>query len=83
MREQYSVVMDENENPLHTLPKPQRFQAMVLLSLMWTTVFCVAIGSYTYWGELVVGHLAVAVGVVITGLTFNSARKSTRDDTIG
>ena len=83
MREQYSVVMDENDNPLQTLPKPQRFQAMVLLSLMWTTVFCVAIGSYTYWGELVVGHVAVAVGVVITGLTFNSARKSTRNDTIG
>ena len=80
MRDQYSVVMDENENPLQALPKPQRFQAMVFLSLMWTTVFCVAIGSWAWWGELVVGHLAVALGVVITGLTFTSTKKSMQSD---
>ncbi|MGB0575120.1 MAG: hypothetical protein ACPGPC_03050 [Alphaproteobacteria bacterium] len=80
MREQYSIVMDESKNPLQSLPKPQRFQVMVFLSLMWTTVFCVAIGSYTYWGELVAGHLAVALGVALTGLTFHSARKPTQSD---
>ena len=75
MRDQYSVVMDENKNPLRTLPKPQRFQAMVFLSLMWTCVFCVAIGSWAWWGEMVVGHLALDLGVLITGATFTSARK--------
>ena len=83
MRAQYSVVMDENQNPLQTLPKPQRFQVMVFLSLMWTTVFCVAIGSWAWWGQLVVGHLAVALGVVITGLTFTSAKKSMQSDNNG
>ena len=49
---------------------------MVFLSLMWSTVFCVAIGSWAYWGELVIGHLAVALGVILTGLTFRSVNKN-------
>ncbi len=70
----YSIVMDDDENALQALPKPQRFQVMVFLSLMWSTVFCVAIGSWAYWGELVIGHLAVALGVAITGLTFRAVK---------
>ncbi len=70
----YSLVMDDDQNALRALPKPQRFQVMVFLSLMWSTVFCVAIGSWAYWGELVIGHLAVAVGVAITGLTFRAVK---------
>tara|TARA_B100000686_G_C16713937_1_gene930858 strand:- start:1175 stop:1402 length:228 start_codon:yes stop_codon:yes gene_type:complete len=66
--------MDDDENALQALPKPQRFQVMVFLSLMWSTVFCVAIGSWAYWGELVIGHLAVALGVAITGLTFRAVK---------
>ena len=72
----YAVVMNDDQNPLNALPKPQRFQAMVFLSLMWSTVFCVAIGSWAYWGELVIGHLAVALGVILTGLTFRSVNKN-------
>ena len=72
----YSVVMNDDQNPLNALPKPQRFQVMVFLSLMWSTVFCVAIGSWAYWGELVIGHLAVALGVILTGLTFRSVNKN-------
>jgi hypothetical protein len=80
MREPYDVVMDANKNPLRALPKVQRYQIMVVLSLMWSTIFCVAIGSWYWWGELVVGHVAVATGVLITGLTFRAARKRTHRD---
>jgi hypothetical protein len=75
MRDSYAVVMDESKNPLQGLPKAQRFQIMTFLSVMWSSLFCLAIGSYAYWGELVVGHVAVAAGVVLTGLTFRQGGK--------
>jgi len=75
MRDTYSVVMDERKNPLQGLPKAQRFQIMTFLSVMWSSLFCLAIGSYAFWGELVVGHVAVAAGVVLTGLTFRQVNK--------
>lgn len=80
MRDSYEVVMDESKNPLQRLPKAQRFQVMVFLSVMWTTVFCLAIGSYAYWGELILGHIALASGVFITGLTFRTVSKRSRED---
>jgi hypothetical protein len=80
MRDSYEVVMDESKNPLQRLPKAQRFQVMVFLSVMWTTVFCLAIGSYAYWGELILGHVALASGVLITGLTLRTVSKRSRED---
>ena len=78
MRDTYSVVMDERKNPLQGLPKAQRFQIMTFLSVMWSSLFCLAIGSYAFWGELVVGHVAVAAGVVLTGLTFRQVNKQSQ-----
>ena len=80
MKEQYSAVMDASKNPLKNLPQVQRFQLMVLLSIMWSTVFSIAIGSWFWWGELVIGHVAVAIGVVLTSLTFSSAKRKTHRD---
>jgi len=80
MPESYDVVMSESKNPLKRLPKTQRFQVMVFLSVMWTTVFYLAIGSYGFWGELVLGHVALATGVLITGLTFRQVNKRTHRD---
>jgi len=78
MRDTYSVIMDERKNPLQGLPKAQRFQIMTFLSVMWSSLFCLAIGSYAFWGELVVGHVAVAAGVVLTGLTFRQVNKQSQ-----
>ena len=36
----YRSVMDSNFNPLRNLPTAQRFQIMMFLSVMWTTIFC-------------------------------------------
>ncbi len=76
----YQVVMDENKNPLQNLPKTQRFQIMVILSCMWSTIFCVAIGSWFWWGELILGHVAVAIGIAFTSMTFSAAGKNTHRD---
>lgn len=80
MYQAYLALMDENRSPLRHLPKAQRFQIMVFLSIMWSTVFSLIIGSYAYWGELVLGHVAFAAGALITGLTFKVAEKRTHRD---
>ena len=46
MKEKISLVMDPNKNPLQSLPKSQRFQIMVLLSIMWSSVFCLAFNLF-------------------------------------
>jgi hypothetical protein len=71
----YKIIMDSERNPLRRLPKAQRFQIMVMLSMMWTLIFSVGIGTWAWFGELVVFHLAVLLGVFITGWTFGNARK--------
>ena len=71
------IIMDERVNPLSRLPVAQGLQAMLFLSLMWTTVFCAAFGSFLFWGELVLGHALVLTAIVITALTFYPAAKRT------
>lgn len=72
----YRSVMDSNVNPLKKLPPAQRFQAMVMLSIMWTTIFCAGAGAWLWYGELIVLHVLVAFGFLATGLTFHRARSS-------
>jgi hypothetical protein len=40
---------------------------------MWSTIFCAAAGAWFWYGEVVVAHLLVAAGFVVTGLTFRAA----------
>lgn len=74
----YRSVMDSNFNPLRNLPPAQRFQAMVLLSIMWTTIFCAGAGAWLWYGELIVLHLLIAAGIVVTGVTFRRASRTVR-----
>ena len=71
----YSVIMNSNKNPLNKLPPAQRFQIMVFLSLMWTTIFTTSASLWLWYGELLTGHLLVALGVALTGSTFQRADK--------
>lgn len=80
MKENISLVMDVTKNPLKSLPKTQSFQIMVLLSIMWSSVFCVAFGSWFWWGELVIGHVAFVLAIFITSLTFSGAKKRSHRD---
>ncbi len=69
----YRSVMDPSVNPLRTLPPAQRFQIMSTLAMMWTAIFCTATGAWIWYGELIMGHVLVAVGFLVTGLTFRNA----------
>ena len=75
MRNWYRSVMDSNVNPLRNLPPVQRFQIMVVLSLMWTAIFCAGAGVWLWYGELVALHVLVALGILITSLMFRAANK--------
>ena len=75
MLELYRSVMDSNVNPLRNLPPAQRFQIMMFLSVMWTTIFCAIAGAWMWYGELMIVHLLVVLGFFITGLTFHRASK--------
>lgn len=72
----YQAVMDSNVNPLRNLPPAQRFQVMALLGTMWTTIFCTGAGAWLWYGELIVFHLLVAGGFLVTGVTFIRAKST-------
>lgn len=82
----YKFIMDSNRNPLKNLAPAQRFQIMVYLSMMWTTIFCASAGAWVWYGELIAGHVLVAAGFLVTGITFHRAslvktyRDHPRDD---
>ena len=65
-----TIVMDPEMNPLRSLPAIRRFQLMVILSIMWSTIFSAGFGAWYLYGELVVGHVLAITGIFITALTF-------------
>ena len=67
-----SVVMNPEVNPLRDLPEIRRFQIMVILSIMWSTIFSAGFGAWYLYGELVVGHVLAITGVFVTALTFRN-----------
>ena len=73
----YRTVMDPDVNPLRATPPAQRFQTMVYLSVMWTAIFCAAGGIWYWYGPILVVHLLVALGILITGVTFRAADRRT------
>ena len=72
----YRAIMDPSVNPLRALPPAQRFQLMMSLSIMWTTIFCAGAGAWFWYGELIVLHLAAALGFLATGYTFRRAARA-------
>ena len=72
----YRSIMDTNSNALNILPPAQRFQIMAYLGMMWTTIFCVSTGAWIWYGHLMILHVGMAFGFMITGWTFHTARKS-------
>lgn len=74
-RDSYGAIMDPGKNPLRVLPPAQRIQTMVYLSVMWTTIFCAAFGSWYWYGELIVGHVLVVLGIALTTITFSRAAR--------
>ena len=57
MSQWYSLIMKSDRNSLRNLPPAQRFQLMVVLSVMWTTIFTASTTLLVWYGELMTGHL--------------------------
>lgn len=73
MPDLYRSIMDSDKNPLKNLHPAQRFQIMVFLSVMWTTIFCAGAGAWLWYGELIIGHVLLALGIFATSWTFYRA----------
>jgi hypothetical protein len=43
--------------------------------MMWSLIFCAGTGAWLWYGELVVFHVLVALGVLVTGMTFHGANR--------
>ena len=69
--------MSSESNPLRNLPPAQHFQVMIFLSVMWTTIFTASSTLWVWYGELMTGHILLALGTLITGSTFRLASKVT------
>lgn len=74
----FRSVMDPRVSPLRHLAAAQRFQVMAALGTMWTTIFCLGVGAWLYYGHLLVFHLLLAFGALVTGVTFRSASRQVK-----
>ena len=45
---------------------------MSYLSIMWTGIFSAAFGLWYWYGHLLVAHMVVILGFVLTGMTFST-----------
>ena len=46
---------------------------MIILSVMWSTIFCLSTTAWVWYGELVVGHVLFILGIAVTAMTFRAA----------
>ena len=68
--------MDPNQNALKGLPKPIKFQLMVTLALMWSTIFCTSFGILNWLPGYVFAHVGlILIGLFGTAWIFKLAEK--------
>ena len=70
------AIMDPDKNALMRLPKTVRFQLMVVLSCLWSTIFCVSAGLIVWLPGYVLAHVALLlIGIFGTSWAFKQAEK--------
>ena len=71
------AIMDPDKNALMRLPKTVRFQLMVVLSCLWSAIFCVSAGLVVWLPGYILVHLALLlIGIFGIGWAFKTAEKS-------
>jgi hypothetical protein len=71
------AIMDPDRNALMRLPKTVRFQLMVVLSCLWSTIFCVSAGLIVWLPGYILAHVALLlIGIFGTSWAFKQAEKS-------
>ena len=69
-------IMDHDNNPLKNIPNIQvRHMVLQLLAWMWCIVFSFYLGSIIVFGISAIVHLLLIAAIVITVVTFKSAKK--------
>lgn len=71
----YRLLMDPEVNPLRRLPKAVRFQLMMVLSWMWSVIFCLWVWQIVFIGPTILGHSILLAGIFFTAEIFRRARK--------
>ena len=80
MKNIYKLILDADKNPFWRLPMAHRFQIMMILSFMWSIIFSVGIGTWSFFGYSVLLHIPIVLGIVLTSWTFTEVQsKSPRD----
>lgn len=70
----FKSVMDSDNNGLSQLPKVVRFQLMVILSFMWSVIFCISAGIFVWLpGYMFVHVVLLAIGIFGTSWIFKSS----------
>ena len=75
LKNMYASVMDENVNPLRTLPKIVRFQLMITLATLWSGVFAIWSGMIALAGPSMLVHSILLIGIYFTADIFKMADK--------
>ena len=71
------AIMDPDKNAFVRLPKTIRFQLMVVLSCLWSTIFCVSAGLVVWLPGYILAHVALLlIGIFGTSWAFKQAEKS-------
>tara|TARA_B110000008_G_C16767415_1_gene483177 strand:+ start:381 stop:629 length:249 start_codon:yes stop_codon:yes gene_type:complete len=72
----WNGVMDHEKNPLRSIQNIQvRHMVLQLLAWMWCIVFSFYLGSIIVFGISAIVHLLLIAAIVITVVTFKSAKK--------
>jgi hypothetical protein len=71
------AIMDPDKNALMRLPKTVRFQLMVVLSCLWSIIFCVNAGLIVWLPGYILAHVALLlIGIFGTSWAFKQAQTS-------
>jgi hypothetical protein len=70
----WNYTFDHEVSPLRHIPDiAVRHMILQILAAMWTVAFSTAIGSYTYFGAYIIGHMVLIGAATITVATYTVA----------
>jgi hypothetical protein len=76
MKTWWAGLMEAKNNSLRVLPKWVRLQLMVVLSFMWSLIFCISLSIIYLFPEVVVIHIVLVVcGIFGTSWLFSLFEK--------
>jgi hypothetical protein len=68
------AIMDPDKNAFMRLPNTVRFQLMVVLSCLWSIIFCVSAGIIAWLPGYIFAHVALLlIGIFGTTWAFKNA----------